>query len=87
MANLFVAGLFGLVGGLIRALVGLLKHYRIERKTKFKLDYFVVTLIISALIGTLLSLAFSTNYLINLVVGYAGIDLLDNLLKITKKKD
>ena len=86
MAPLILAASFGLAGGFIRALVGIIKHRRSE-KSKFRADYFVLTLIISATIGMFLSLAFATNYIINLAVGYAGIDLLENLLKIVKKKN
>ena len=86
MAELFLAAIFGLIGGLIRAVVGLLKKYRIDRKINFKFFYLIVTLALSALIGIFLSLAFSSNYIVNLVVGYAGIDFLENIVKIIKKK-
>jgi len=87
MVNLVVAALFGLLGGLLRAIVGFIKNYRIKRNIKFKFNYFVITIIISAFIGMLLSLAFATNYLVYLIVGYAGIDLLENLVKISKRKN
>lgn len=87
MADLFLSTLFGLVGGLIRAVVGIVKHYKINKKTKFKPIYFIITLIASAIIGALVSLSLSTNYFVNLMAGYAGIDLLENLLKIGKKKN
>lgn len=87
MVNLLIPALFGLFGGLIRGVVGLLKHYRISSKTKFKTTYFILTLIFSAAIGMIISTALSTNYLINLIAGYAGIDLLENLMKIIKKKN
>ena len=86
MAELFLAAVFGLIGGLIRAVVGLLKKYRIDNKVNFKFFYLIITLVLSALIGMFISLAFSSNYIINLLVGYAGIDFLDNLVKIIKKK-
>lgn len=86
MAELFIPAIFGLLGGLIRALVGFLKHHRIGTKTKFKTIYFVLTLVLSALIGMIISTALSTNYLVNLIAGYAGIDLLENFVKIIKKK-
>ena len=86
MVNLAVSALFGAIGGLIRALVGLLKHYRIDKNTKFKINYFFVTLVVSALIGTFVSLAFSANYIISLVIGYAGTDLLENLVRAVKRK-
>lgn len=87
MANLLIPALFGLFGGLLRGIVGLLKHYRISSKTKFKTYYLIFTLILSALIGIIISTALSANYLVNLIAGYAGIDLLENLMKIIKKKN
>ena len=85
MAGLFLAAIFGLIGGLIRAAIGLLKKYRIDKKVNFRFFYLIITLVLSALIGLFISLAFSSNYLVNLVVGYAGIDFLENLVKIIKK--
>ncbi len=87
MVNLLIPALFGLLGGLLRAIVGFLKHYRISNKTKFKTTYFILTLIFSALIGMIISTALSANYLVNLIAGYAGIDILENFMKIIKKKN
>ena len=87
MSVIITAAIFGLLGGLLRSVVGITKHYRAKKKTKLKKKYFIITLIIAGLIGMLLSAAFAANYLIYLVVGYAGIDLLENLVKITKKQD
>ncbi len=86
MNLLLNAAIFGLLGGLIRALVGILKYYKINKKTKLKPAYLLVTITISAIIGIITSTALSTNYIVNLVVGYAGIDFLENLVKIIKKK-
>ena len=86
MQQIIISGLFGLMGGLIRALIGIIKNKRLKNKIKFKPSYLIITLIISAIIGMLTSTAFITNNLISLVIGYAGIDLLDNILKIIKRK-
>ncbi len=87
MAEIISAAIFGLLGGLLRSVVGITKHYRAKKKTKFKIKYFIITLILAGLIGMLLSASFAANYLIYLVVGYAGIDLLENIVKITKRED
>ncbi len=86
MSVIYTAALFGLIGGLIRALMGILKHYRITKTAKFKPAYLTITLILSAVIGMLVSVSISTNYLLNLVAGYAGIDFLENIIKISKRK-
>lgn len=85
MTEILLPALFGLLGGLIRAIVGIFKHYKINKKTKFNLTYLLITIIISGIIGALASAAFSTDYIINLAIGYAGIDFLEGLLKIIKK--
>jgi len=86
MANLLLLAFFGFLGGLTRAVVGLLKHYRINRRTKFKLNYLIITLIGSAVIGVFASLLITTNYSLSLVAGYVGIDIIENLVKIYRKK-
>ncbi len=87
MSELIIAALFGLLGGAIRALMGILKHYKINKKAKFKFTYLWITLIISGLRGAVTSTSLTTNHLINLVVGYAGIDFLESLMKLTIKKN
>ncbi len=86
MSELIIAALFGLLGGSIRALMGILKHYKVNKKEKFKLTYLLITLVISALIGAVTSTSLTTNHLINLVIGYAGIDFLESIVKLTIKK-
>ena len=78
--------LFGFIGGLVRAVLGLLKHYSINKKTKFKINYLIITLIGSAIIGMFASLAITTNYTVSLISGYMGIDVIENLVKVYKKK-
>ena len=85
MNPLINAAIFGLLGGLIRASVGILKHFKSNKKTNLKPIYFLTTIIIAAAIGMITSTALSTNYIVNLVVGYAGIDFLESLVKIVKK--
>ena len=86
MDPIVAAAFFGLLGGITRALVGLLKHYRINKNTKFRLSYLIVTMIGAAIIGMFTSLAITTNYTLSLVSGYVGIDIIENLVKIYKKK-
>ena len=86
MSEMITAALFGLLGGTIRAVVGLIKYYRIKKSKKLKIKYLIITLIISGIIGMITSLSLSTNHLLNLVAGYAGIDLLENIVKMIKKQ-
>ncbi|MBI2148692.1 hypothetical protein HYU23_03350 [Candidatus Woesearchaeota archaeon] len=86
MPEIITAAIFGLLGGTIRALVGLLKQKRVSKTKRFKISYLIITIILSGLIGAITSTSLTTNNIMNLVIGYAGIDLLENLLKIITKK-
>jgi len=86
MNEIIIAGLLGLLGGLARAFFGLLKHYRIDMKTKFIPSYLIITLVGAGVIGIFVSLLLSTNYFLSLVAGYAGIDIIEGLVKAYKKK-
>ncbi len=86
MNLVLTAALFGLLGGIARSFVGLIKHYRINRKTKFKLFYLLVTIMGAGIIGAFVSLVVNTDYKISLISGYVGIDIVENLVKAYKKK-
>ncbi len=85
MEKIIIAAIFGLSGGLIRAMIGIVKNYKIKKSTKFKPGYLIITLLVSSFIGMSASLSLETNNLVNFLIGYAGIDLLDNAVKIIKK--
>ena len=84
--SLLYSALFGLVGGIARALIGILKYYRIEQKTKFRPEYFLITILVSGFIGMFASLIITSNYALSLISGYVGIDIIENLVKIYRKK-
>jgi fluoride ion exporter CrcB/FEX len=86
MNELLTSAIFGLVGGLARSIVGLLKHYRINHKTKFKLNYLLITLLGSAIIGSFSSLILFSDFKLSLIAGYVGIDIIENLVKAYRKK-
>ncbi|MBI4123057.1 MAG: hypothetical protein HY458_01690 [Parcubacteria group bacterium] len=89
--------LWGLAGGVLRGLVGYVKHRASYKDVKFSWEYFLSTVGISGLAG--LAAAFSLQELgvaatelssftpaLMLVTGYAGGDVLENLAKIVLKK-
>ena len=86
MNIIILSATFGLIGGLARAFFGLLKHYRIDKKTRFRFNYLIISLLGSAVIGIFTSLLITTDYKISLVAGYVGIDIIENLIKAYKKK-
>ncbi len=86
MNLILISALFGFVGGLTRSFVGLLKHYRINKNTKFRFNYLLITLIGSSVIGAFTSLVIISDYKLSLIAGYVGIDFIENLVKAYKKK-
>lgn len=88
--SIIIAG-FG--GGVVRGLVGFLKHQFSYKNVKFDLPYFLTTMFISGVIGFLSALAvkeagilISYNSALAFIIGYAGGDFLENLYKIIIKK-
>ena len=84
-------------GGVIRGLVGFIKHQYSYKNVGFRLPYFVGMMFLSGIIGLLsaivtkeLGITFlGMDYItpaIAFVVGYAGGDFIENLYKIILKK-
>ena len=89
--------IWGLAGGVLRGLVGYVKHRTSYKDVKFSWGYFLSTVGISGIAG--LAASFSLQQIgvtavelsalspaLMLVVGYAGGDVLENLAKIVLKK-
>ena len=94
MELVFIAGFFG---GVIRGLVGFIKHQYSYKEVKFKPTYFISMMTISGIVGIVA--AFSVKELgfsilgteslspaMALIIGYAGGDFLENIYKIILKK-
>ncbi len=71
--------LLGGVGGLTRGIVGLLKALSLRRKIMW--GYYVITVIIAAIIGTFVGIVFNFDYRLSLLAGYAGTDILEGIYK------
>ncbi len=85
MNDLLLHAFYGFLGGLARALIGVYKSYRIKKNTRFKLGYFLITIVGAALIGAFVAFTLAIDYRISILAGYAGIDIIENLAKIYKK--
>ena len=72
-------GIIGALGGFARALVGARKAYL--RKKKFKLNYFLLTIVGAAIIGAIVGSVVGTNKMLALAAGYAGTDFLEGIAK------
>jgi len=76
----------GFSGGIVRGLTGYLKHQLSYKEVKFKLFYFLFIILISGIIGLVVSSFFLKTPLFSFVVGYAGGDFVENIYKIFTKK-
>jgi len=87
----------GFGGGVLRGLVGFLKHQFSYKNVEFKLDYFLTTMFLSGVVGMLSSMAIKEagfslagqNYInsaLAFIIGYAGGDFLENIYKIIAQK-
>ncbi|MEK6947663.1 MAG: hypothetical protein AABX19_00315 [Nanoarchaeota archaeon] len=86
MNLLLYSALFGLIGGIARALLGFMKHYRVSKKNRFSFNYFLFTILISGFVGMFVSLVVTSSYSLSLISGYVGIDIIENVVKIYRKK-
>ena len=74
--------LAGFLGGIIRGLVGFVKNKTIEKADHFKPSYFVITILISGIVGGAAGALADTEWQVSFLAGYAGTDFVENLYKI-----
>jgi hypothetical protein len=91
---LFIAG-FG--GGVVRGLVGFIKHQYAYKEVKFNLPHFLSMMLIAGSVGVLSAVAVkelgldilgtpSVSPAVAFIIGYAGGDFIENVAKIILKK-
>ncbi len=85
--------IMGLLGGILRGLVGYTKYLTAYKKVKFNLLYFSITIGISALVGGISGYLFENimagmvmNNFYAFIAGYAGGDFIENAFRIIFKK-
>lgn len=87
----------GFGGGVLRGLVGFIKHQFSYKNVGFRLNYFLAMMFLSGIIGLLIAVAIKetgikflgTDVLtpaLAFIIGYAGGDFLENIYKIIVKK-
>ena len=81
---IFTAILFGSLGGLVRALLGLAKYFskKNKHKAKFSFWYFIFTLFVATAVGALAGAVVDGDWRLSLIAGYAGTDFMESLYKI-----
>lgn len=94
---MFLLLLAGAGGGLIRGLVGFIKHQFAYKNVKFEPVYFLGMMALSAFVGLVVTWAIASSGLslpvveqinpaLAFIVGYAGGDFIENIYKIIIKK-
>tara|TARA_Y100000310_G_C20328359_1_gene644060 strand:- start:138 stop:440 length:303 start_codon:yes stop_codon:yes gene_type:complete len=84
-------------GGVLRGLVGFIKHQFAYKNVKFDISYFITMSFLSGIVGLLSAVAVKEagftglgiegiSPAIAFIVGYAGGDFLENIYKIIAKK-
>lgn len=90
--SIFVAGF---LGGVLRGLVGWVKHYFSYKNVEFKPIYFLGMMLVSGIVGMVTAIAIkelgfnllgSFSPALAFVVGYAGGDFIENIYKIIIKR-
>ena len=77
--------LLGGLGGLTRGVIGLLKALSLRRKILW--GYYLITVIVAAVIGIFVGIVFNFDYRLSLLAGYAGTDIIEgvyNSFKVDK---
>jgi hypothetical protein len=90
--SILIAG-FG--GGVVRGLVGFIKHQFAYKNVPFNLAYFFAMAFISGIVGLLSAMAIKEvgfilegifSPALSFIIGYAGGDFIENIYKIIVKK-
>jgi hypothetical protein len=85
----------GFCGGVIRGLVGFVKHQQSYKNVPFSLPYFLAMSFISGIIGLMAAISLKEAGLtlnnvftpaLSFIIGYAGGDFLEGIYKIIIKK-
>ena len=87
----------GFGGGVLRGLVGFIKHQFSYKNVGFRLTYFLAMMFLSGIIGLLIAVAIKETGIkflgtdaltpaLAFIIGYAGGDFLENIYKIIVKK-
>ena len=87
----------GFEGGVIRGLVGFIKHQFAYKNVGFKVPYFLLMMFLSGIVGLLVTIAVretGVSFLgldrfapaVAFIIGYAGGDFIENIYKIIVKK-
>ena len=78
--------LLGAAGGLVRSVVGIIKHFSTEKNPSFSTKYIITTTIGAAVIGAFVGVLVPNDYRIILASGYLGTDVVEGMVKSVAHK-
>ncbi|MBU2564188.1 hypothetical protein KKA23_01245 [Patescibacteria group bacterium] len=78
--------ILGFAGGMVRGLVGFIKHQYSYKGVGFKIPYFFTMVFLSGVVGMLVASIFDIGLIFAFIVGYAGGDFIENVYKTIAKK-
>jgi hypothetical protein len=86
-SSVAVMVLVGAAGGLVRALVGVLKYMEQNKEAqKFRIGYLLFSVLVSAIIGGFAGALCEGNWKLAGLAGYAGADFIESLYKIKTRQ-
>lgn len=86
METILSSILLGILGGFVRALVGIVKYFEKNKaEQKIRFWYLAFSLFVAALVGGIAGAISGGDWRLAIIAGYAGTDFLEGLYKIKKK--
>ncbi len=87
MSLILISILYGIIGGFVRALIGLLKYYQKNIKhKKFRLGYLIFSLLVAAAVGALAGALEQGDWRLAVLSGYVWTDFLESVYKIKEEE-
>lgn len=85
MNNMALVVLGGLIGGVLRGLMGIAKNLITKKKEQINYQYFFISLAVSGAVGLIAALMLPVDFKFAILAGYAGSDFLETLYKMKLK--
>lgn len=78
---------FGIFGGIVRALVGIMKYFEKNKVNKnINWRYLLVSTIVAAIVGGIAGAIADMDWRFSFLAGYAGADFIEGLYKIRMRQ-
>ena len=83
---MFEIFLGGLIGGLLRGIVGIAKSLVVKKEKQINYKWFITSILVAMAIGVIAASYMEGDFRVALLAGYAGSDLLEGLFKLKFKE-